>query len=259
MVKVCVLFSAGTNCDEETAYAFNHVGAQAETVHINRLKENPALLRDYHIFVIPGGFSYGDYIASGRVLANEIKHNLAEEICRFLEKGKLILGVCNGFQVLVKCGLLPAVKKPFEPQSVTLDTNNSARYEDRWVYLKTENSPCVFTRNLPEIIYLPVAHAEGKFLTDSPATLRLLNANHQVVFRYVTADGKPAKYPENPNGSVEGIAGICDPSGRIFGLMPHPERYVIKQHHPRWHRENLTKPDGIVIFENAVNYVQKNL
>ncbi len=259
MVRVCVLFSAGTNCDEETVYAFTSVGAQAETIHINRLKEKPRLLREYHIFVIPGGFSYGDYIASGRVLANEIKHNLAEEICRFLEQGKLILGICNGFQVLVKCGLLPALTKPFEPQSVTLDTNNSARYEDRWVYLKTETSPCIFTRNLPEIIYLPVAHAEGKFVASSAQTLKLLNANHQVVFRYVTRDGKPAKYPENPNGSVEGIAGICDPSGRILGLMPHPERYIIKQHHPRWHREKLTKLDGIVIFENAVNYAKKNL
>lgn len=259
MVRVCVLFAAGINCDEETAYAFELAGACPETVHINRLKKKPALLRNYQILVIPGGFSYGDYIASGRVLANEVKHNLAEEIKRFLAEGKLILGICNGFQVLVKSGLLPALEKPFEPQRVTLDTNDSARYEDRWVYLKTETTPCVFTRNLPEIVYLPVAHSEGKFIVDTPETLRQLNAGRQIVFRYVNVRGERAGYPDNPNGSVEGIAGICDPTGRIFGLMPHPERYTRREHHPRWHRENLTKPDGIVIFENAVNYVQENL
>ncbi|MGB9742822.1 MAG: phosphoribosylformylglycinamidine synthase I [candidate division WOR-3 bacterium] len=257
MVRVCVLFAAGINCDEETAYAFELAGARAETVHINKLKRQPWRLHDYQILTIPGGFSYGDYIASGRVLANEIRHNLAAELKRFLSAGKLILGICNGFQVLVKSGLLPAFEQPFEPQSVTLDTNDSARYEDRWVYLKIENSPCVFTRNLPEIIYLPVAHSEGKFITRSPAVLRRLNQNNQVVLRYVTARGEPAVYPDNPNGSVEGIAGICDPTGRIFGLMPHPERFLRKEHHPRWHRENLTRPDGIAIFENAVKYAQK--
>jgi phosphoribosylformylglycinamidine synthase len=259
MVRVCVLFAAGINCDEETAYAFELAGARTETVHINELKKRPERLRNYQILTIPGGFSYGDYIASGRVLANEIKHNLAAEIERFLSAGKLILGVCNGFQVLVKSGLLPAFEKPFEPQTVTLDTNDSARYEDRWVYLKIEDSPCVFTRGLPEIIYLPVAHSEGKFITSSSTVLNRLNLNNQVVLRYVTATGERAKYPDNPNGSVEGIAGICNPTGRVLGLMPHPERFVRKEHHPRWQRENLTKPDGIAIFENAVKYVQENL
>ncbi len=259
MIRVGVLFAAGINCDEETIYAFELVGAKAERVHINQFKRAPARLQKYHIFVIPGGFSYGDYIAAGKVLAVEIKHILAEEIDRFLKSGKLILGICNGFQVLVKCGLLPAFERPFEPQTVTLDANDSNRYEDRWVYLKTERSNCVFTRNLPEIIYLPVAHAEGKFIANSAKTLKKLNANHQVVFRYVTAEGKPASYPDNPNGSLEGIAGICDPSGRIFGLMPHPERYIYKEHHPRWQREKLTKPDGLAIFENAVKYAKENL
>ncbi|MEO0071440.1 MAG: phosphoribosylformylglycinamidine synthase I [candidate division WOR-3 bacterium] len=259
MIQVCVLFAAGINCDEETIYAFELAGARAERVHINQLKSSPHLLRNYHIFVLPGGFSYGDYIASGKVLANELKHHLREEIEAFLQQGKLILGICNGFQVLVKCGLLPAFEKPFEQQKVTLDTNDSGKYEDRWVYLKIETSPCIFTKNLPEIIYLPVAHAEGKFVVDGVSTLKRLNANKQVVLRYVTAEGGVAKYPENPNGSVAGIAGICDPSGKVFGLMPHPERFVIKEHHPRWHREKLTKPDGICIFENAVNYAKKNL
>ncbi|MGQ9678301.1 MAG: phosphoribosylformylglycinamidine synthase I [bacterium] len=259
MVNVCVLFAAGTNCDQETVTAFELAGARTEKVHINRLKKYPELLRQYQIFVLPGGFSYGDYIASGRVLANEIKHHLSGEIVRFLESGKLILGICNGFQVLVKCGLLPAFEKPFEAQSVTLDTNDSARFEDRWVYLKRETSPCVFTSNTPEIIHLPVAHAEGKFIPSSNTVLEKLQANKQIVFRYVNVQGEKAKYPENPNGSIEGIAGICDPSGRIFGLMPHPERYIKIEHHPRWRRESLTKPDGIAIFENAVKYVKENL
>lgn len=259
MVKVCVVFAAGTNCDQETVYAFERVGARAETVHINRLKKRPELLRQYQIFVLPGGFSYGDYIASGRVLANELKHHLADEIGRFLESGKLILGICNGFQVLVKCGLLPTLERPFEPQTVTLATNDSARYEDRWVFLKRESSPCVFTANLPEIVQLPVAHTEGKFIPDSNKVLKQLKANNQIVLRYVTARGEKAKYPDNPNGSIEGIAGICDPTGRIFGLMPHPERYIQIEQHPRWRREDLTKPDGIAIFENAVRYTQENL
>lgn len=259
VVRVCVLFAAGINCDRETAYAFELAGARADTIHINRLKESPGLLRDYQIFVIPGGFSYGDYIASGRVLANELKHHLGAEIRRFLEDGKLILGICNGFQVLVKSGLLPAFQEPFEPQTVTLDTNDSARYEDRWVYLKKEPSHCVFTIDLPEIVYLPVAHAEGKFIPASKEVLKQLKKNRQVVFRYVTATGEEARYPDNPNGSVEGIAGICDPSGRVFGLMPHPERYTRIEHHPHWRRLNLTTPDGMGIFKNAVRYAQANL
>ncbi len=259
MVRVCILFAAGINCDEETAYAFEVAGATSEKVHINQLKSTPLLLREYQIFVIPGGFSYGDYIASGRVLANELKHNLAAEIDRFLNAGKLILGICNGFQVLVKAGLLPAFEKPFEPQTVTLDTNDSCRYEDRWVYLKVESTRSPFTCNLPEIIYLPVAHSEGKFIVNSLATLNRLKNNNQILLRYVTRDGREAKYPGNPNGSIAGIAGICDPSGRIFGLMPHPERFIIKEHHPRWQQENLTQPDGIAIFKNAVKYAKESL
>jgi phosphoribosylformylglycinamidine synthase len=259
MVKVCVLFAAGTNCDEETVRAFRMTGAEAETIHINKLKSRERTIADFQILAIPGGFSYGDYIASGRILANELKHNLAGDIEQFLAQGKLVIGICNGFQVLVKCGLLPAFDRPFEPQTVTLDTNDSNRYEDRWVYLKPEPSPCVFTRNLPDIIYLPVAHAEGKFIVANSTVLERLSARHQVVLRYVDPGGQPAEYPENPNGSVEGIAGICDPTGRVFGLMPHPERNVRREHHPRWRGQRLTRPDGIAIFENAVKYAKENL
>ncbi|MEO0073135.1 MAG: phosphoribosylformylglycinamidine synthase subunit PurQ, partial [candidate division WOR-3 bacterium] len=172
MVKVCVLFAAGTNCDQETAYAFRYVGAQTETIHINQLKAKQRTISTFHILAIPGGFSYGDYIASGRILANELRYNLTDEITSFLRNGGLIIGICNGFQVLVKSGLLPALERPFERQSVTLDSNDSGRYEDRWVRLRTEPSVCVFTQDLPEIIELPVAHAEGKFIVANRNILR---------------------------------------------------------------------------------------
>lgn len=258
MVRVCVLFAAGTNCDRETVCAFKQAGAAAEKVHINQLKTRERFLSDYQILVIPGGFSYGDYISSGKILANELTHNLKQDLVRFHANGKLVLGICNGFQVLIKAGLLPAFDWLFETQTVTLDTNDSGRFEDRWVHLRT-NPSCIFTRGLDEICELPVAHAEGKFIPKDQKILNRLKEHNQIVFRYVTGDGEPADYPDNPNGSVDGIAGICDPSGRILGMMPHPERFVRTQQHPRWHRERLTKPAGIVIFENAVNYIKENL
>jgi len=256
MVRACVLFAAGTNCDRETVTALTLAGAEADTVHINRLKATPALLRRYQLLVLPGGFSYGDYIASGRILATEIGRHLADEIRLFHRAGKPVLGICNGFQVLVKAGLLPACEGLFERQTVTLDANDSGRFEDRWVHLLAASSPCIFTRGIEGIGRLPVAHAEGRFTVLGQDTLDRLAGGHQVVFRYVTADGGPARYPENPNGSVDGIAGICDPSGLILGMMPHPERYVRPEHNPRWHREGLAEPFGIAIFRNAVRHVE---
>ena len=259
MVRVCVLFAAGTNCDEEARVAFELAGAEAENIHINQLRDRPELLRDYHILMLPGGFSYGDYISSGRILANELIHHLKGELLRFHSGGKLILGVCNGFQVLVKAGLLPAFDELFEPQVVTLDGNTSGRFEDRWVWLRTEDSPCVFTRGHDPLVFLPVAHAEGRFMTRDRAVLRRLKQDGLVVFRYVTEDGDAANYPANPNGSTDGIAAVCDPSGRIMGMMPHPERFTRTEHHPHWHRDRLTKPSGMAIFENAVRYAQQEL
>ncbi|MEO0082655.1 MAG: phosphoribosylformylglycinamidine synthase I [candidate division WOR-3 bacterium] len=264
MVKACVLFAAGTNCDVETCHALELAGAKPERVHINQFKSGERNLAEFQLLVIPGGFSYGDYISSGRILANELKYYLAEDIERFCKQGKPILGICNGFQVLVKAGLLPGFERPFEPQTVTLDTNNSGRFEDRWVFLRTEPSRCIFTQGLPEVCELPVAHAEGKFITANEGVLKKLNDNRQVVFRYVSRYGEAAEYPDNPNGSVEDIAGICDPSGIVFGLMPHPERYTRPEHHPEWHRwsartrtpSELTRPQGIRIFENAVRHAQ---
>ncbi len=259
MVRVCVLFAAGTNCDQETVHALELAGAQAETVHINEFRDRKKSLSHYQMLVIPGGFSYGDYIASGKILAGELVRYIEDDIAEFHAARKPIVGICNGFQVLVKSGLLPAFDHLFEEQTVTLDWNDSGRYEDRWVRLQTARTSCVFAQDLPETILLPVAHAEGKFIPKSRAALGRLQRQAQVVFRYVNADGQTASYPENPNGSVDGIAAICDPSGLIMGMMPHPERFVYTHQHPHWHRRRLTSADGIAIFENAVRYARQNL
>lgn len=263
-VKVLVLRAAGTNCDYETAFAFEYVGAKAELVHINQLVRKELQLRDYHVLAVPGGFTYGDDIASGKILANELKYKLAGELERFIKKGKLIIGICNGFQILVKSGFLPGKDGMGEELEATLTTNDSARYEDRWVYLKspqpTVHSPqnkCVWTQGLDEIIYLPAAHGEGKFVPRSDKVLNRLCSNGQVVFRYVDRNGKLAGFPWNPNGSVDNIAGICDNTGRIFGLMPHPERHLFATQHPRWSRgEAKGRGDGVAIFRNGVKNVR---
>lgn len=264
-VKTMVLRAAGTNCDMETAEAFQRAGAEVRSVHINALVRGESHLEEVHILAIPGGFTYGDDIAAGRILANELRHNLTTSIQGFTEEGRLVLGICNGFQVLVKAGLLPNLNEEGEKQQVTLGWNDSGRYEDRWVFLKRElNSPCVFTRDLKEIIYIPVAHAEGKFVPRDKNVLRRLEENGQIVFRYANEQGEPAGYPWNPNGSVGHVAGLCDPTGRIFGLMPHPERHMLPTQHPRWtwqrYRGELgEKGDGMAIFENAVRYVREHL
>ena len=263
--KVCVLRTAGTNCDKETAFAFSSTGAEAELVHINQIISAERKLTDYQILALPGGFTYGDDIAAGKILANELRCKLAEELKQFIKDGKLIIGICNGFQILVKAGLLPGNDNL--KQEATLTLNDSAKFEDRWVYLKspqsTVHSPqnkCVWTRGLPEVIYLPVAHGEGKFLAQDKAVLERLRKNAQIVFKYCDAEGLPADYPDNPNGSVEDIAGICDISGRILGLMPHPERHIAFSQHPRWTQaKKKSAGDGLKIFENGVNFAKKKL
>jgi len=256
--KVLVLRAAGSNCDMETAYAFNAVGAQADMIHVNRVVNNEISLEDYHVLAIPGGFTYGDDVSAGKILANEMRYKIGQALWKFYEDEKLIIGICNGFQVLVKSGLLPDVARKDE-QLVTLANNDSGKFEDRWVYLKINNSQCVFTKNMPEIVYYPVAHAEGKFVPDSPGVLDDLKAKRQIVFSYTGADGMDASYPWNPNGSVADIAGICDQSGRVLGLMPHPERHFDPTNHPRWTREGLkNEGDGVSVFRNAVEYVKEN-
>lgn len=259
-VKVLVLRTAGTNCNEETAYAFEHFGAEVDQVHINRLVGRLCALSDYHILALPGGFSYGDDIASGRILANELRLNLAEDIKRFITDGKLIIGICNGFQIMVKAGILPGPIRMDAHQDVTLTLNDSAKFEARWVRLKTcGKSP--WTKGMGDVVYMPVAHGEGKFMARDAAVLKDLKENDQVVFKYCDAQGKTGKYPINPNGSNDDIAGICDRTGQILGLMPHPERFFQFTQYPSWTRlEKKSKyGDGAKIFENGVKYVKENL
>lgn len=254
--RVCVLRTAGTNCDEESAFAFQEAGAAAELVHINRLISKEKKLDDYQILAIPGGFTYGDDIAAGKILANELRFKLIADLKKFIRGQKLIIGICNGFQVLVKSGLLPG--KGNLDQQASLIINDSGKFEDRWVYLKVQ-SKCVWTKNLPEIIYLPVAHGEGKFITQDKAVLDKLKENGQIIFQYCDNKGRKAGYPDNPNGSEENIAGICDEAGRILGLMPHPERHIYKAQHPRSMGLKGNQGDGLKIFENGVLYAKKYL
>jgi phosphoribosylformylglycinamidine synthase len=259
--RVAVLLAAGINCDRETEYGFNLAGGEAKRIHINDLINKRENLSGYHVLVIPGGFSFGDDIASGKVLANKIKYKLGDQIQNFINDKKLILGICNGFQVMVKLGLLPAIDGDYKTQTVSLVHNNSGKFEDRWVYLKSnQNSNCVFTKNIDRLLYLPVRHGEGKFVVKGRDVLDSLKKNNKIVFQYVDANGQLGDYPINPNGSVEHIAGICDESGLIFGLMPHPEGYINKNQHPNWTRKiNLAVPDGLLIFKNAIEYARENL
>lgn len=257
-VKALVLRAAGINCDLETECALRLAGADANRAHINRLIAAPNTLDEYQILVLPGGFSYGDDVAAGKILANQIIHNLADALHKFIDDGKLVLGICNGFQTLVKTGILPGdgteVLKPGS-QSVTITDNDTGRFEDRWVYLEPAADRCVFI-DKGRRIYLPVAHAEGKVTVRDDATLQRLKDAGHIAFRYVDDQGRPGQFPVNPNGSVDGIAGLADSTGRVLGLMPHPERFIYPTHHPRWTRRETTEADGLGIFKNAVKFFQ---
>jgi phosphoribosylformylglycinamidine synthase len=251
-VKTLILRVPGTNCDMETAFSFEQAGAQVDLVHVGELVHHQISLSDYQIMVIPGGFTYGDDISAGRILANELRLRLGDEIRKFVDGGRLILGICNGFQVLVKAGILPESSRE-NTQPLTIAGNDSGRFECRWVYLRTDKaSPCIFTRGI-DVMYLPVAHGEGKVVID-PRVQEELN----VALRYADETGDiQAGYPYNPNGSVDNIAGICDATGRIFALMPHPERFIRWTQHPRWTREPRREyGDGFRIFLNAVEWVK---
>lgn len=257
--SVLILRAAGINCDEETAHAFRLAGAaRVDSVHINAFIQGRRNLSEYDVLVLSGGFSYGDDLSGGKVLANEMQCKLMDDVESFIGEGKLILGICNGFQVLVKMGLLPQTKPGGRRQEATVFFNDSGKFECRWVHLRRNtDSPCVFTRDMPETIYIPVANGEGKVMLASEDVRERLGPGGHVALRYVNppwvGDGE-AVYPWSPNGSVDAIAGICDASGRIFGLMPHPERYTHPTHHPRWTREGRKEPDGLHIFRNAVNH-----
>ena len=255
-VRVCVLRSAGTNCDQETVAAFKLAGAETQTLHINSLVSGVRILDDFHILALPGGFSYGDDIASGKIFANELRFKLSDALRKFIQAGKLIIGICNGFQILVKSGLLPGSKEL--KQDTSLIINDSGKFEDRWVYLKASGRS-VWTKGLKKMIYLPVAHGEGKFITQDKLVLNRLKKNKQIVFQYCDAGGKLSGYPDNPNGSTENIAGICDSTGRILGLMPHPERHIFSAQHPRNWNLKSKAGDGLQIFKNGVKYVKENI
>jgi phosphoribosylformylglycinamidine synthase I len=247
-VKVLMLRAPGTNRDVDTQIAFETVGAEVASALVTELFRREKRLSDYHIAVIPGGFTYGDDISAGRIMANEIRLRLGEDIKRFVDDGRLVLGICNGFQVLVKTGILPGIAGQ-SAQPVTLTNNDSGKFECRWVYLKANpGSPCVFTKGI-NLVYAPVAHGEGKLVAEK-GVLEKLN----VVMQYVNAAGNTSVgYPCNPNGSMNDIAGICDPTGRVFGLMPHPEDFIRWTQHPRWTREKKRQDlYGLQIFANAV-------
>ncbi len=269
-VKAIVIAGNGTNCERETAHACRLGGADvADIVHISELLAGRTLLADYHLLVLAGGFLDGDDLGSAKAGANRLLHapihgageHLSDHLRRFIADGKLVLGICNGFQLMVKMGLLPAVGGEFLQQA-TLTYNDNGRFEDRWVYLKADpESPCIFTRGI-EGIYLPVRHGEGKLVTESDDLLRQLEKRHLGVLKYSTADFMPTmEYPLNPNGSTAAIAGLCDETGRLFGLMPHPEAYVHRTHHPRWTREEHLPEEGmgLWIFRNAVRFIREEL
>ncbi len=272
MVNALVVTGHGINCDGETAQAFDRAGATAERVHINELVSGEKTLAPYQIIAFPGGFSYGDDLGSGIVLANKVRSSrLYEALLRFIaEKEKLVIGICNGFQFLVKLGLLPAVGSNYREQQATLTANDSGKFENRWVHLLVNSSsPSVFTKEMAALD-LVVRHGEGKFVAD-PETLAALQENHQIVMQYVNSHGllQPT-YPTNPNGSVANIAAVCDPTGRVLGMMPHPEANQDYTAHPQWTRTKdlyvrsshttATLPvrgAGLQIFKNAVGYFKR--
>lgn len=256
-VNALILRAPGTNCDRETGLAFEMAGASSKLIHINHILNNTSILNKYNIIALPGGFTFGDFVSAGKIIANIIKFRIYDNMKKFVERGGLIIGICNGFQVLIKSGLLPEIDN--NKQAASLIDNDSGKFECRWIHLEVNRkSKCVFTTNYNKTIELPVAHAEGKFVTVDNKTLKKLKNNGQIVVQYTNPSGDKAKFPYNPNGSVNNIAGICDSTGRIFGLMPHPERFVNPLQYHNWTKKKKD-PDGINIFKNAVNYVRRNI
>lgn len=255
--EVCVLKTDGINCEEEMAHAFAVAGAEPDIVHINELRDGSKRLSDFRALAIPGGFSYGDDIASGRVLANELTSYLGDQLQEFLDDEKPIIGICNGFQTLVKTGLLPF--GTLGEQQATLIDNEIGRFECRWIDLAVGRSVCRFVQPedfAEDPIAMQTAHAEGRFFAN-PNEIQQLHNNNQVVFTYSTPDLADAEgYPENPNGSIDNIAGVCDPSGLILGLMPHPER-SIEAFHPHRIRTDTARQAATIIFSNIVRYAKE--
>ena len=246
MIRALVLRTAGTNCDHETLHALKLCGAKPDLRHLREVLKNPKELFNYAILVIPGGFSYGDDVAAGKILANELKFKLKNELEKFVEEKRLIIGICNGFQVLVKTGLLPGSES--FTQNSTLTQNDSGRFQCEWISMKTETSRARWLSVLPKMFDLPIAHGEGRFVAADSALLKSLEKNRQVIFRY---------HPQNPNGSTHAIAGVCNVAGNVVGLMPHPERYVSHYQHPSWTRKlETTQTPGYLFWQGAIQYAR---
>ncbi|MCS7280489.1 MAG: phosphoribosylformylglycinamidine synthase subunit PurQ [Desulfobacterota bacterium] len=267
--KSLVLFGNGINCERETFFAHELAGFSPDLIHIYELLERPHIIHRYAFITLPGGFLDGDDLGSAKAQAVKWKYQplkgrqgyFIDELIKFVNDGKCILGICNGFQLLVKTGLLPGLGGSYKEQTATLTFNDSGKFEDRWVYLKVnKGSPCIFLLGLDHL-YLPVRHGEGKFVAKDEEVLKRIKEENHIGLQYTDREGYVTHlYPWNPNGSQEAIAGICDRTGRIFGLMPHPEAYVDRFQHPRWMREKLPSlPDGLCIFKNAYAYCAQNL
>ena len=253
--SVLILHATGTNRDREAAWAVEAAGGRPAVRHVNELRARPAQLHDFAMLILPGGFSYGDALGAGRLLASDMRWLFQDELGEFIASGKPVLGICNGFQALVKSAWLPG--HPKLGTQATLTRNASNRFECRWVWLEPDpQSPCVFTRDLPEPIFCPVAHGEGRFVPRDDAVLARLRAGRQIALTYPAANGGPAGYPENPNGSTAGIAGICNEQGNVLGLMPHPEDHILPWQHPRWTRGE-SGGLGLALFARGVQYARQ--
>ncbi len=266
-VQALILTGFGLNCDHETALACELAGARSHRVHINALVGRKVKLSDFHMLVFGGGFSWGDDHGAGVIQAVKLKNHIGDDLLSFVAEGKLVIGICNGFQALVNLGLLPGLDHEYTRRSVAITYNDCGNFRDQWVHLKADpDSPCVFTKGIRTADY-PVRHGEGKVIAD-PEVVAALRARHQVVFQYADKQGHPAegKFPLNPNGSVQDIAGICDPTGNIFGLMPHPEAYNHVTNHPDWTRQkqwqkrrgqtfDTQDTKGIQLFRNGVDCI----
>lgn len=260
-VKVLVLTGLGLNCEVETAAAFRLVGASPELVPLLDLLDGSEerSLADYQIVTFVGGFAFGDHLGAGSVFANKIRWRLYDQLVRFIHGAGLALGICNGFQTMVRLGMVPGFDGDYRTPRATLAPNDRLGYWDTWVKLKADpESPCLWTHGIGEI-ELPTRHGEGKFLAESDAVFDRLEQGHQIAVRYIDDNGSPTQeWPANPNGSRGAVAGICDPTGRLFGLMPHPDAYLYPFHHPRWTRRKVTgelpqEGAGLAIFRNGVD------
>lgn len=264
-IKVLIITGDGLNCERETAWAFTLAGAAPHLVHITDILKREMRLADYAALAFVGGFSNGDHLGAGTVQASRFRHALREDLQRFIDENKPVIGICNGFQTIVKMGILPGVSEDEDSwtRTATITANDSGKFEDRWVHLAVNPaSPCIWTRGLKRL-FLPVRHGEGKFYMGEDRLLDRVERNDQVVARYATAEGSPTQeYPFNPNGSQRAIAAVCDATGLIFGIMPHPEGYLSAYNHPSWTRETaLGRPmpregEGLEIFRNAVEYIR---